>query len=101
MPVDVTQAGSVWAVKAVSTADLGFSMTLTTSGTATGVARGELTGSLFEVATNTTIITTNIGLDGRNSGTNLAGGDLAGAITFRSTGGAFNCTTGNWTLTPR
>ncbi|MBP6715708.1 MAG: hypothetical protein KAY59_01375 [Acidobacteria bacterium] len=101
VPVVVTQAGETWTVKPSGAADKGFTMTFTSSGVATGTVRGEATGSLLETSSNLAIDVTNAAVDGRNSGSTAAGGQLTGTVRITSGVGVYSCTLGNWTLTPR
>lgn len=95
MPVTVERSGDTWTVKAPPPSTL--TMTFTTNGAASGVVTGSASGQagLLSITKNNTPI------DGRNAGTNIAGGKVDGTVEFFSNLIVNSCSVGTWTLTPR
>lgn len=101
VPVIVTRSGSDWSARPSIAPVPGWSMTFTTTGAAAGTATGSIGGAAVDTTADVAITVTTSVIDGRNSGTNIAGGAIQGAINFAASGGSAACTLGTWTLTPR
>jgi hypothetical protein len=102
-PVDVTQSGTRWTVTPAGAANLGLTMSFSTSGAAVGGVIGESTGSARDASTDVKITITNAGLEGTNGSGTIAGGALRGSVKFEMpagapVGGTSTCTEGRWTL---